>query len=132
MDAGSTCAQLFVGAKTLVAYVYGMKTDKKFVKNLWHNIMKRGVNDKLISDSTQSEISNRVKDILRALFVDDWQYDPHYQHQTSLNDDVRLKKGRLTLSSIEQAHVHERGYLTWSMSVFHYKISVIQLLKSFL
>ena len=33
--------------------------------------------DKLISDSTQSEISNRVKDTLRALFVEYWQSEPH-------------------------------------------------------
>ena len=37
--------------------------------------------DKLISDNAQSEISNRVKDTLRALFIDDWQSEPYYQHQ---------------------------------------------------
>ena len=72
MDDGSTCAQLFVGTKTLVTDVYGMKTDKQFVNTLEDNIRKRGAMDNIISDSAQSKISNRVKDILRALFIDDW------------------------------------------------------------
>ena len=54
-----------------------MKTDKKFVNSLEDNIRKRGAMDKLILDSTQSEISNRVNDMLRALFIDDWQSDSH-------------------------------------------------------
>ena len=33
-----------------------------------------------MSDSTKSEIS-RVKDILRALFIDDWQPEAYRQHQ---------------------------------------------------
>ena len=37
--------------------------------------------DKLISDSAQVEVGKRVKDILRALVIDDWQSEPHYQHQ---------------------------------------------------
>ena len=81
IDDGSTCAQLFVGTTTLVTDVYGMKTDKQFINILEDNIRKRGAMDKLISDSSQSEISNRVKDILRALFIDDWQSEPHCQHQ---------------------------------------------------
>ena len=37
--------------------------------------------DKLMSDRAQVEISKRVLDILRALFIDDWQSEPHRQHQ---------------------------------------------------
>ena len=79
-DDGSTCAQLFVGTKIIVSDVYGMKTDKTFVKTLEDNIKKRRTIHKLISDSAQSEISNRVKDMLRALFIDDCQSEPQYQH----------------------------------------------------
>ena len=67
---GSTCALIFVGTKTLVTDVYEMKTDKQFFNTLEDNIRKRGAMDKLISDSAQSDISNIVKDILRALFID--------------------------------------------------------------
>lgn len=37
--------------------------------------------DKLISDKDQVEISIKVKDVLRHLCIDDWQYEPNYQHQ---------------------------------------------------
>jgi hypothetical protein len=37
--------------------------------------------DKLISDRAQLEISNCVKEILRALIIDDWQSEPHHLHQ---------------------------------------------------
>ena len=73
--------QFFVGTKTLVADVYGMKTNKKFINALEENIRKRGAMEKLISDSAQSQISNRVKNALRKIFIDDWKFDPHYQHQ---------------------------------------------------
>jgi hypothetical protein len=36
---------------------------------------------KLISDRAQVEISNKVQDILRNLMIDDWQSEPHQQHQ---------------------------------------------------
>ena len=68
---------IFLGTKTLVADFYGMKTEKQFVKTLDNNIRKRGAMEKLISDSAQSETVNRVKDILRALFNDDWKSEPH-------------------------------------------------------
>ena len=58
-----------------------MKTDKQFFNTLEDNIRKIGAIDKLTPDSAQSETSNRVKDIIRALFIDDWKSEPHYQHQ---------------------------------------------------
>ena len=72
IDNGSTSAQIFVGTKTLLTDVYGMKSDKQFVNTLEDNIRKRGEMDKLISDRAQVEISKRVHDILRALCIDDW------------------------------------------------------------
>jgi hypothetical protein len=36
---------------------------------------------RLISDRAQAEISKRVLDILRAYMIDDWQSEPHHQHQ---------------------------------------------------
>ena len=58
-----------------------MKFDKQFINTLEDNIRKRGAMDKLISDSAQSELSKRVKDMLGALFIDDWQSEAHHQHQ---------------------------------------------------
>ena len=39
---GSTCAQVFVGTKTLVTDVYGIKSDKQFVNSLEDKIRQRG------------------------------------------------------------------------------------------
>ena len=78
---GSTCAQLFFGRTSLVADAYGMKTDGEYVNTLEDNIRERGAMDKIISDRAQAEVSNRVKGILRAYCIEDWQSEPHYQHQ---------------------------------------------------
>jgi len=81
VDDGSTMAQLFIGRKSLVSDAYGVKTDAAFVNTLEDNIRLRGAIDKLISNGAQSELSNRAKDVLRALCIDDWHSEAHYQHQ---------------------------------------------------
>ena len=81
IDSGATCAQFFVGRESLVADVYSMRSDKEFSSTLADNIRHRGAMDKLISDRAKSEISNKVKEILRALVIDEWQSEPHHQHQ---------------------------------------------------
>ena len=79
-DDGSTCVNLFVSTKSLVSDIYGMKTDKQFVNTLEDNIRARGATSKLISDSDQSEVRNSAQIILWAIFIDDWQSEPNYQH----------------------------------------------------
>ena len=92
IDNGSTCAQVFVGTKTFVSDVYGMKSDKQFVNSLQDNIRKRGAMDKLISDRAKAETSSRVNDILRALFIDDWQSEPYMQHQNKCENRYQTIK----------------------------------------
>ena len=58
IDDGSKYAQLFVATKLLVSDVYVMKTDNQFFNTLEENIRARGAMSKLISDSSQSEVSN--------------------------------------------------------------------------
>jgi hypothetical protein len=72
VDSGATRAQLFVVTETLLTDVYGMKTGKQFANTLEDNIRERGAMSKLISDRAQVEISNKVTDILRALFISSW------------------------------------------------------------
>ena len=74
-------AQLYIGRKSLVSDVYGMRSEKEFVNTLLDNITKRGAMDKLITDSAQVEQSKRVQDILRSLIINHWKSEPHYQHQ---------------------------------------------------
>jgi hypothetical protein len=80
-DGGETCAQIFAGTETLVTDVYGMKTEKQFV-TLEDNICERCAGlSRLLSDRAQVEISACVVGIFRALHIDQWQSEPHQQHQ---------------------------------------------------
>ena len=81
IDDGATCAQFYVGLDSLHTSVYGMKSEKEFPSTLQDTIRKHGAMDKLISDCAQVEISNKVLDILRNLFISDWQSKPYNQHQ---------------------------------------------------
>ena len=64
IDNGAQVSQMFVGTKSLIIDVYGMKTQKQFVNTLQDVIHTRGTPTKLISDSAQTEISQKAKDIL--------------------------------------------------------------------
>jgi len=50
-----------------------MKTDKQFVNTLEDQIREWGAPNQLISDCAQVEISNKVKEILQAYCIVDWQ-----------------------------------------------------------
>jgi hypothetical protein len=63
VDSGVTAAQLFVGRKSLVVNVYGLKTDKEIVNTLEDNVRERGAMDKLISNCATAKSSNHVKQI---------------------------------------------------------------------
>jgi hypothetical protein len=71
-NSGATAAQIFVGRESLVADVYGLKTDNEFVNTLEDNICERGAMDKLISDCAKVKTSERVKQILCALCISSW------------------------------------------------------------
>jgi hypothetical protein len=81
IDCGITSAQLFVGTKTHTADVYPVKSDKQVVNMLLDNITQCGAPTKLISDRTQVEISERVKQVLQPLHISTWQSELHQQHQ---------------------------------------------------
>jgi hypothetical protein len=81
IDGGETCAQIFMGAETLVTGVYGMKTEKQFVNTLEDNIRERGAMSRLFSDLAQVEISAHVVGILRTLHIGQRQSEAHQQHQ---------------------------------------------------
>ena len=74
VDNGSTTAQIFVGRTSGHVWVKGCgKSDKTFVKVLYDCIRKFGAMDLLISDCAKAQISNKVQDLLRELFIDDRQ-----------------------------------------------------------
>ena len=80
-DGGYIAAQFFVGIKTKVCDVYGLRNERDFISTLQDVIRKRGAMDKLVSDRAQVEISTKVRDVLRHLCINDWQSEPHCQHQ---------------------------------------------------
>ena len=76
-----TCAQVYAGNKSCYISVYGLKSDGDFYGSLMDVIRQRGAMDCLISDRAKAEISNRVKEVLRAYSIDDWQSEPYHQNQ---------------------------------------------------
>ena len=81
VDNGAKYGQFFVGTESMVCDIFPMKTDKQFVNTLEDIIRRRGAPTKLVSDSAQVEISQKVQDILRSLCIDDWQSEPYQQQQ---------------------------------------------------
>lgn len=81
IDDGATIAQFYIGTKSYVSDVFGMKNDREFVNTLEDIIWKRGAPSRLLSDHAQVETSQRAKDILRAYVIGDWQSEPHQQQQ---------------------------------------------------
>ena len=92
VDDGSTMAQFFCGRDTLVCDAYGIKSTKQFINTLSDNIRKRGAMDTLISDGGKYEISKRVTDLLRSLFIQDYQSEPYHQHQNKAENRFGLAK----------------------------------------
>ena len=92
VDDGSTMAQFFCGQDTLVCDAYDIKSTKQFINTLSDNIRKRGAMDTLISDGGKYEISKRVTDLLRSLFIQDYQSEPYHQHQNKAENRFGLAK----------------------------------------
>ena len=76
-------AQFFCGRDALVCVVYGIKSTKQFINTLADNIRNRGAMHTLISDGGSYEISKKVTDLLRSLFIADFQSEPYHQHQNN-------------------------------------------------
>ena len=92
VDDGSTMAQFFCGHDTLVCDAYGIKSTKQFINTLSDNIRKWGAMDTLISDGGKYEISKRVTDLLRSIFIQDYQSEPYPQHQKKAENRFGLAK----------------------------------------
>jgi hypothetical protein len=78
---GVMCVQVYVGRSSYYLSVHGMTTDGEFINTFEDEIRQRGAMDTIISDRAQAEVSNRVKTILRNLYIKDWQSEPHHQNQ---------------------------------------------------
>ena len=70
-----------VGRDTLVCDAYGIKSQKQFINTLYDNIRFRGAMTTLITDGGRYEISKKVADLLRNLFIKQHESEPYHQHQ---------------------------------------------------
>ena len=84
VDSGAKQAQVFAGRDTLVADAFPMKSGKQFVNTVEDNIRRRGAMDKLLSDSANTEISNKVLDIVRTYDISNWHSEPYHQNRKIL------------------------------------------------
>jgi hypothetical protein len=81
IDGGEKYAQIFVGTKSLITDVHGMKSPAQFPGILTDKIITHGAPTKLISDSACVETSKEVCSILRTYGISSLQSEPHQQHQ---------------------------------------------------
>ena len=65
-------AQIFIGNKTMVRDIYELKSEKQFVNALEDNIRHRESPTKLVSDSSKSQLSDNVNDLLRSFCINQW------------------------------------------------------------
>jgi hypothetical protein len=79
IDGGEKYAQIFVGTKSLVTDVHGMKSPAQFPGILTDEIITHGAPTKLISDSACVETSKEVHSILHTYGISSWQSEPHQQ-----------------------------------------------------
>jgi hypothetical protein len=77
IDGGEKYAQIFVGMKSLVTDVHGMKSPAQFPGILTDEIITRGAPTKLISDSARVETSKEVHGMLCTYGISSWQSEPH-------------------------------------------------------
>ena len=104
---GSTMAQFFVGRDTLVCDAYGIKSQKQFINTLYDNIRYRGAMTTLITDGGRYEISKKVADLLRSLFIKQYESEPYHQHQNKAEQRYGVVKRYInTLMNLTGAPAH--------------------------
>ena len=104
---GSTMAQFFVGKDTLVCDASGIKSQKQFINTLYDNIKTRGAMDTIITDGGKYEISKNVADLLRSLFIKQYESEPYHQHQNKAEQCYGVVKRYIkTLMNLTGAPAH--------------------------
>ena len=103
----STMAQFFVGKDTLVYDAYGIKSQKQFINTLYDNIKSRGAMNTPITDGGKYEISKKVADLLRSLFIKQYASEPYHQHQNKAEQCSGVVKRYIhTLMNLTGAPAH--------------------------
>ena len=76
-------AQFYVGKDTLVCDAYGIKSQKQLINTLYDNIKTRGDMNTIITYGGKYEISKKVADFLRSLFIEQYESEPYHHIKES-------------------------------------------------
>jgi hypothetical protein len=79
--AGATMVQLYCGCDSQFTAVFPMTTEKNMHHTLEDFIRQYGAPHTLFSDNAKTQIGKAVQDILRIYAINDFQCEPHHQHQ---------------------------------------------------
>ena len=71
---------------------YGITSQKQFMSRLYDNIKTIGSMDTIITDGEKDEISKRVSDLLRSLFIKQYESEPYHQHHNNALQCYRIVK----------------------------------------
>ena len=96
----------------MVCDAYGIKSQKQFINTLYDNIKSRGAMNTIITDGGKYEISKKVADLPRSLFIKQYESEPYHQHQNKAEQlYVVVKRYINTLMNLTGAPAH-----CWSSS----------------
>ena len=78
---GATCAQIFVGTKSMFTKCYGMKRETEVSTTLEDFVRKVGAPYSVRNDNAKAQTSERWKNILRKYQINDELTEPHHPGQ---------------------------------------------------
>jgi len=86
-------AQVYCGRSSQLTAVYAMHTESEMPATLEDFIRQNGAPRLLFSDNAKVQVGKTVQDILRLYHIDDFQCEPHHQHQNYAKRRIQeLKK----------------------------------------
>ena len=109
-------AQFVVGK---VCDAYGIKSQNQFINTLYDNIKIRGAMDTIITDGGKYEISKKVADLLRSLFIKQYESEPYHQLQNKAEQHFGVVKRYInTLMNLTAAQSTVGYYVLYMSAVF--------------
>ena len=81
--------QLYGGIKSHFLAGYPMSSEAQVPETLEDFVRQHGAMTGLMSDNAKSEMSKKIKDILRMYCIKDRQSEPHYEHQNPIERRIQ-------------------------------------------
>ena len=99
-------AEFFVGKDTLVCDTCGIKSQKQFMNTLYDSIKTRGAMDTIITDGGKYEISKKAADLLRTLFMKQYESEPYPQYRNKAEHFNGVIKRYINILNLTGASEH--------------------------